>query len=445
MRSYNLNIPIYIGVLFSLSTFILFRFGVWDFPLRNNFYLTLYVIILNAFMYFGFRLGTSAKRFKLTNKKYDKKSQKVILNFVNIVVIVTIFTAIPRFIVQTGFYDFNFSFLIDRIIYGLTDASMAYSMNREKISIFGFWSYINIFLVLTGFMSYLFIPISIIFWHKLRRSVKYFFVFYIFLQIMQNLSRGTNFGVFDLLIQIAIFFLIRRYYLFPKSKKRKPIGKRKTWIYLLLLLIVLFAYFSNTMGTRVGDHYTRLLPMLGNNINIRSDSLIWNILPDSLKGSFATLNAYVSHGYVGLGLAFDIPFNSTFGLGNSWFTIMNFEEITGINLLEYTYHYKIYETFNYHYGGYWHTAYLWFANDVSLLLVPFVLFILMFVYGSAWKDFIINRNIFALLFMSTFVLFFTFISANNQVFSSSNSLFTFWVTLIIWKLTSRQQYFWNCI
>lgn len=443
MKTNKLNIPINIAILFSLSTFVLFKFGVWNFPMRNDVHLTLYVLIVNLFMYLGFRLGTSTKQ-KTLNAKYDRKTQLVIRNFVNFVVIITVITAIPRFIVQTGLYDLNFSFLIDRVMYGLTDASMAYSLNRDKISIYGFWSYINIFLVLTGFISYFFIPIAIIFWNKLRRSVKYFFIIYLFLQIIINLSRGTNFGVFELFTQIIVFFVIRKFYIVAKTEKTK-IKKRKIWFYFSILFIVLFAYFSNTMETRVGDYYTRLLPMFGDYVSIRPESLIWKILPESLKSSFATLNAYISHGYVGLGLAFEIPFESTFGLGNSWFTIMNFEEMMGVNILQNTYHYKIYETFNYNYEGYWHTVFLWFANDVSLILVPFLLFILMYFYGSAWKDFVINRNIFALLFMTTFVLFFTFISANNQVFSSPNSLFAFWFTLVFWKSNRQKQYFKNCI
>ena len=93
-------------------------------------------------------------------------------------------------------------------------------------------------------------------------------------------------------------------------------------------------------------------------------------------------------------------------------------------------------------GASWHTMYTWFANDVSFYLVPVWLFVIMFYFGYAWKDFVINRNPIAFLILMLFVLMIMFISANNQVFSQYDSLFAFFMYMIIW-IHSREKYNWK--
>ena len=136
----------------------------------------------------------------------------------------------------------------------------------------------------------------------------------------------------------------------------------------------------------------------------------------------------------------DIPI--CYGTGGSWFLADNMNSIFGIDIIQRTYNMRIDEQFGYNYYTQWHTAYVWIANDFTFYLVPIVLLVLMCIFGAAWKDFLQNRNMFALILMVLFVEFVFFMPMNNQVFQHSETLFAFWGVLFAWLLT-RKKYSWD--
>lgn len=452
----RLYAPIRIGIIFSLFTYYLFVFGVWDFPFRDSLNLFIFVLLCNLFMYLGFIVGTK-KNVKYNPKINNILTKRLFHKLFNFIFITTAITFIPRFIIDTGFYTFDFSTLLLKIQLGLKDSATVYSMNKTTPSATGIWIYINYICVATGFISWIYTGLAVVTWHKMNFIARFFSIIYWIVLVIQNLAQGTNFGIFDLGIQMLYFYLIKKSIIsvtnnkikdFNNSDKtsiRKKAKLKKRYIIIIIsILLVLINYFKSVMSSRVGEYYFRLVPYGNDFVRIRTNSLLWRVCPEQYQSLIATLNSYVSHGYMGLAMAFGISFTSTFGFGDSWFKLLNFFEYTGIDLFPRTYLMKIYEAYGYHYGGYWHTVYLWFANDVSLFGVPIVLFILMYIFGFAWKDFLINNNALALMLMSTFAVFFTFISANNQVFSSPNMLFAFWIILIVW-LFNRRKYDWSDI
>ena len=96
----------------------------------------------------------------------------------------------------------------------------------------------------------------------------------------------------------------------------------------------------------------------------------------------------------------------------------------------------------YNYYGNWHTAYLWFANDVSIFGVPVVFLVLFTLFGRCWKEFVCNKNLISFLMFMIFVKLVTYISANNQVFMNSDTLFAFWVLIAALGLISSN-YSWG--
>lgn len=415
-------------------------------------------------MALGYVLGTKSNvTYRPRISASDTK--EMFSRYIKFSFIITAFTFIPRFIIDTGFYDFNFEKLVLKIVMGSSNAQVAYIMNKNVESAVGVWKIINHICVATSFISWSYTALSIIVWDKLSLWKKLFTITYWIVLVLQNLAQGTNFGIFDLALQISIFYLIKNtiiskkrkenedqqrlgmveysdYPLSNSHKRRNSFNYKKYVLVALFFIIIAITSFSTTMGSRVGGSYEKIVSYKNDYIAINENSLLWKVCPQILRPLLAILSSYISHGYMGLAMAFNVPFTSTFGIGNSWFMLFNFREYTGIDLLSRTYLMKIYNLYNYDYSGYWHTAYLWFANDVSIFGVPFILFILMYIYGFAWKDFLQNDNIFALLLMTTYIVFFAFISANNQVFSSPQTLFSFWVYLFTW-LSTRKKYNWN--
>ena len=292
------------------------------------------------------------------------------------------------------------------------------------------------------------------------------------LQVASSLSQGKNFGIFDLGIQIAVFYILARLNPLAHDRDTTPEGNLQArdsasgylgarslsgnqtirprngrWHKLRALLIasglilLLVNAFSRTMNSRVGEGYDRLLTVGGRLVPLDTQSLMWVYCPVSLRPLLASLSGYLSHGYMGLGLGTELPFRTTFPFGHSRFLTSNAKDILGIDLLPRTYLSRIQASYGYDQDRYWHTAYLWFANDVSFLGVVLLLLALMYLFGRAWRDSSRQGNLFALLLMAPFARFFTFISANNQVFSTPNSLIAFWVLVYLW-LSSRKRYDW---
>ena len=77
--------------------------------------------------------------------------------------------------------------------------------------------------------------------------------------------------------------------------------------------------------------------------------------------------------------------------------------------------------------------YVWLANDVSFIGVPIVLFGLFYLMAQSWRDYLDHNDPFAFVFITIMGFFCLYISANNTVFTHSETLFAFWITLFLWK------------
>jgi hypothetical protein len=140
-------------------------------------------------------------------------------------------------------------------------------------------------------------------------------------------------------------------------------------------------------------------------------------------------------------MAFDMPFETTYGVGHSWFILDNMGSMSD-EMWSRTYNMKLDRLMGYNYYGNWHTSYLWFANDVSIFGVPVVFLVLFTLFGRCWKEFVCNKNLISFLMFMIFVKLVTYISANNQVFMNSDTLFAFWVLIAALVLISSN-YSWG--
>lgn len=169
-----------------------------------------------------------------------------------------------------------------------------------------------------------------------------------------------------------------------------------------------------------------------------NDSSIFNLLtPEFLHPTVATADSYLTQGYNALEMSISLPWEPTFLLGNSRFIMNNFQELTGIDFFNQTYQVRLYNITGWHYDIYWHTAFLWLANDFSLWGLPVFLYFLFLYFGTSWRRFIISNNIVGYLVIVLFAQFMFYISANNTLFSYSDTLLAF-IFVGIWMIKSKQ-------
>lgn len=443
--------PIRAALAFSMLTYLLFVFGVWDFPGRRSLQLAAWVLMFNVAMFAGFRAGVR-KSHRIPARSSPRAAVCVLENLLSAAFWVTLITFLPRLVIETQLYDLEVGSLISRVQVGLNDALGVYQRRASLVQPPGLWVYVNYLCVATGFITWLYTPLAILFWHRLSATRRLLTVMFWASTVVSATARGQNFGVFDLGIRIVVFFLVQRYFVVrealepnhdvtPSSSSKRRRFRTGHAAAAVALGAAMIGFFANTMRSRVGDRFDRLLAIGGQYVAIDQQSLIWMFCPDGLKPICATLLAYVTHGYVGLGLSLRMPFDSTLGLGNSLFLIDNAKQMFGIDLLSLTYQDKVFDLYGYHYSILWHTAYSWIANDVSFWGVPIVLFCIFHIFGSAWSDFVLTRNILGVLFLAPMATMIIFISANNQLMSNPNSLAAMIVLTLYWSAT-RNRYDW---
>lgn len=426
MKKYKLK-PIKIIILYSLLTIFLFEFGVMDFQHGDKFLLYFFLICAHLGIWFGYYCGVYSKRVSAYNGGYDGKY--LLLKLYKYAFIIYLITFLPTFFIETRTYTFSISELIRKIQIGLTDSTILYNDIREAAKVSGIWRVINWGIVLTGFVRWTFYPLSIYLWEYLKKYQKVFFWIFAFFYLASFVTTGTTAGVFTTAFIIGVPFIMRRYrkqYIWAQDHELKKKSKKRRLLTALLVVLVIFAclwMFSNNMRSREASLYAG-----------RGDfsSFPWFLMPEAVRPAIYWLTGYVAQGYKALSFCLELPFTSTFGVGGSWFTIQNFSSLLGIPILDYTYLGKA-EALGI--GAYknWHTVYTWIANDVSFVGVPFVLFFLFYLMAQSWTDYLDHNDGFAFIFMTIMGFFALYISANNTVFSHSDTLFAFYIVLYLWK------------
>lgn len=418
--------PLFLAMIFSLFTIYLYEFGVVDFRGKDKILLYVFLLYAHIAMIFGYYCGIHSKSSINNPQAYD--GQFLLREIYKVAFITYLITFIPAFMVETHTYRFSVSDMITKIQIGLANSASLYNDNRSVQSVTGIWRIINFGLVLTGFIRWTFFPLSVYLWDKIKNYQKVFFFIFALFYLAGYLATGTTAGIFTITFIIVVPFLMksfRRKYYDEIEHGRKRKSRRARFASILFVIAGIFAslwVFSNNMESRMGWY------------RITGDwsAFPWLLIPVSMRPSVYWITGYVAQGYEALSYCIDLPFTPTFGVGGSWFLISNFSSLFRTNILEYTFLGKA-EQFGI--GAYrnWHTVYVWLANDVSFIGVPFVLFALFYLMAQSWRDYLKNNDPFAFIFVTIMGFFCLYISANNTVFTHSDTLFAFWIVLYSWK------------
>lgn len=439
VKKRSLYWPLFYAILYSVFTIFIFRYGVIKFPTQSNSVLYLFLLGTHIFLIIGYVFGL---KIRIINKRKTlKNGEQLVFNFYKKCIFISLITFIPEFIIYSGVYNLNLSEILNRIIVGLMSPAINY---QEGVSGLPnrLWSLLNYLVILTSFYRWALLPLTILLWKKIKISYRIITLIIVLTEISKWLIKGTNKGIFDVVIVVGVSLLIINYRKTLKSyskKNKKPIKKSKRLAFFSSIAIILMLTFSLSFFTdNIVGRYEGSLPVR----NVDYDSIFYKYMPDILKNTVIAFTGYLVQGYNGLALAFELPFRTTFGAGHSSFIMYNVQSFLGVDLFTRTYQFRIQEHFGWHSLSNWHTAYLWFANDVSFIGVLVVMFIIGFIFASTWKSFLFDGNPFSYLLVILFAMFFLYISANNQMFSHFQTLIPFLYYMIRWSLTNGR-YSWS--
>ncbi|WP_347723247.1 hypothetical protein [Lysinibacillus capsici] len=420
MRKSDYSITLYIPIVFCQlylgCIYILALFGPWPWEFPNTAKLTLFIIVCNIGLLVGYFLAIKVYKVKKYNQNIDDMK---IFNFFLIVFFITL----PlTFYIRTNINLFNPIEFYNSLLLGIHNpAELYYNKLRFYESNSAAFSLTVIDILLTAVYYYV-LAIAVFRWKYFSLIHKVTIFIGVTINMLSWVLIGTNKGLFDLMIILIIYII---YKISIIKKNSFSLLKIKNIISLMLIfffIIGIFGYFANSIESRVGD----IVYFNDTNIKIDTNSPIYKYTPDFLKGFIVTLSSYLTQGYYGLSLALEEPFTSTLFIGNSSFLSSFMESTFGISyFIENSYPTKI-EIYGWDRFINWHTAYTWFASDISFWGVPFLMILIGFLLGVFWKESLAEQQLSMVLFIIIMILV-IYIPANNQIFSFPGTLFTFYL------------------
>jgi hypothetical protein len=439
----NLYKPIIFIELYLSFTVILYAFGPWDWRTNNPILTYIMLIVFQFALALGY-MKTMKKRMsrKISKEIIDEKRKEYSvtiysLKFIKVLLIINIFFIVLNVIRTLNMPTFSFGNLWNQLLMGLTDPASQYRESKIITTKFGgsILSYANVLLAPLLWLSF---PLSLYRFKELSFIYKILALSSLLLEAARWVAIGTNKGFIDIILILLTVLMINK--LSPWIKNKRDIrinGKRgKAWIILAILVICIGIYsFSQTVGDRVQDNWADLSITL-NNTKLNFNSGLMLITPTSLEPTLIYMGSYLTQGYYALSLATSLPWIPMFGVGHSMFLIENISPIISSNLYEMTYQTRL-SIFGWNPLVNWHSFYVWFANDVSLFGVVFIMYFLGRLFAAIIYDATILGDNLAVAILCLLTILFVYIPANDQVFSYPTTFMAFWVLTMIWSFKKK--------
>lgn len=418
----NKHIPLFIGTMpligwlsLFLLTILMFYYGPFDWHVTNDLQLILYLVGVGASVTIGYLLATfisprPAVSINLKAIAYSGAGLGLMIS-------------LPTMYIYTGKTPLDLG-------YAIANQGTTYVETIEHVrSGSGARLYFATLRSLLAPLTLVALPLFII----LRRVIPFRWwvlaILFFLSQIALSLLRGTDKETIDLGLFIGMTLVSAGLL----ARQMGAISRRKMLALVCVSVIVVVAatqLFIFRKNTRLGEteQYCHALT----HICADTDNVFVNWLPESDQISGSIIINYLSQGYYGLSLALQEPFDTTFGVGHSYFLMEKYIAATGSTfILERSYIGKI-EQQGWDRKFLWATMYVWIANDIGFAGSLGFMFILGFMFSLSWRDFLGRRNIPAFLFFLHLVVIFFYSSMNNQVTAGADYYFSTVLWLCIW-------------
>jgi len=254
--------------------------------------------------------------------------------------------------------------------------------------------------------------------------------------LASTFATGQNIGIFNVLV-IFISIIILKISTIKRARRKQVLH---IFSIVAALTVVMLSYFATNTLDRLN---TRKTMQSFSGANVNRDSIPLRLTPQPLENSVIMGSFYLASGYKAIDYALDYSFTTTYGFGSGYFPLNVYRAATGTDIFERSYVSKIsprwHPTIN------WHTAYLWFANDVSFIGLPIVTFIIGFLFFVIYR--LAKRgNLFAIAVFPLYISLLLFLPCNNLVLGNPSSAVAFIVltalTIISTIFNDRLSIFW---
>ncbi|WP_284186357.1 hypothetical protein [Zoogloea oryzae] len=276
-----------------------------------------------------------------------------------------------------------------------------------------------------GYSLFGFLPLALIYWEKILGVDKFLVVLCVLLNVYMSYAMGVNKYIFDVIIIFsAMFYLLWGHTLFNTIRG---------WVASMVILCSLFgagAYFTEGQVTREGS---AAVSGVSTSLGAYSE---YNIDDGPLLVFYSAITTYLTQGYRALDLSMHEPFVFTWGVGNSTFLARQADRVLGSSIQDNTYPARI-EKYGWDRYVQWSSFYLWWASDLTYIGVGILMFVLGFLYSSIGNTLLTKGDAASILLFAYLIIVFFYLSANNQVMQSGESVVGFFSLMIPYFIKRR--------
>lgn len=400
--------PIYVG-----GTVAAYIFGPWGFS-SESWTFDFYLLICLFSIFFGIVLGRkkNTKPIRLS-RKFD------VLPFFKASLYISLLLLIPTTYARTGNFFPDF-------IFGLENPAEAYQ--RAVTSVFPEIEYVRMVLAPIIFCAF---PLGVANWSRLTIRLKFLFLITIAHTILLFVSMGVNRGIFDAIFGGGYAYIISR----AKEGVIFDFSRSKIFFFVFPLLILAFSFFVYGQLSREGS---------GAEAGYFPAADLYSTLkPDETETAFARyiyvlvnqVSIYLTQGYYGASLVYERSIDIdalTFGVGHSDFLLRNFGKAFGDQFINNSPIYATEREMNWLHGNYWFSIIPWIASDVGFVGVPFVIFILSFIYSRSVRMYLVTGETLSLLVAYSLFFMYFYFPANNYIVQSGEGFAASYVIIFLW-------------
>lgn len=302
--------------------------------------------------------------------------------------------------------------------------------------------YVTALLLVLGFFKYILLPGLILLWDRLDVWKKIVGILVVLIPVASGISislSSINFAyLFTIFICLGLLVLQNRSFTILKSRKTFIFGSIALFVFSIFNFYQVKTRASLTEVSSGKAVPIRMDYLRDKGVIFKNDQNRTRIT--ALEDLCEKLSVYLVNGYVGMSISLDKDFQSTYGVGHSTFLTRAFDQHLGINVGSRTYQQRISDEWDK--DIFWHSAYSYFANDVSFYGVIIVMFIFGFYLAAISIDSILYKNFVASLLMPLFGILILYLPANNQIFSFMESMMPFWILTISYLCMKTKFSYW---
>lgn len=421
----KLYLPYAIFALFNLATYLVFLYGPFDWPVNNTGLMSGLLTSYLVFYTVGYIFGSQRRAGRPVQEVTDwiARHLKILLPVGALIFAASIY-------VYTGEFFWNTARIFGDQQQNYYN-TLAYGQSSSRLlnAPFGLLK-----IVLQPLIT-LAVVYSTLNFKRLRLIDKVGLLLVYLFWALFSVFRGTDKEIFDISVIFLTSMAVGYYRSMTDRINLIQLGRSILFVTVAVMTLVGFlSVFSQRKLTRNGGQTAVCVVEAG--VCARGT--------DTPLGYVYGLTAgYATHGYYGMSLALQENFNTTFPFGGVPALKPVSDLIAGEDYLDRSYLNKI-DRRGWDNGVRWSTAYTSWASDISFWLVPFVMFLIGLVTALSWKDAILNGSLVATAVFSFMTTMSLFLSANNQIGISLDSIAAFititsvWLVMRTYKLRLRQ-------